>query len=645
MSRLLALLACVIMGCEPVAVVVDYDYSEVYTTTVTRAVGPTTLTGARGTLPQPAPDDTNSVWVAMNGSDANAGTQASPKLTIAGASGAISALGGAKTNIHIFRNGIVGALSIAVGGTTQLPDNDTLQVEDGETCLLTGQTLFVGSNTNVNGVELDAGFGIQQSTGETGAQINNCKVPLLSTASSTTASITANYSVIKRIVFSAVGGTSQTYTINATNCILVLSPSGGDRTPIQFTGTSNANTYTANVTRCLTYSSFVTGIGLEYFAGSLLLFSESRASGSASTLNLNIASSAISTNGYTVVGANTTGSTVVNTVNIVADYSVIAVPSAFTQTDDTELPITQTWTVNQTYTNALPAATPFLLVAPISYGIYSDAGTARLQAIGKTTPDGLGTYFINSPLVDAGISGVDVNPWDETISGPVRTYNKQMTLNTYPQALQVPDELTGAVEVANLNGGSERDYDGVQQKWMLDWNKDNCPTQIVVKQLKALQRDRGTQKWYLGDLAGDFGFSDVASSGTVAGIDSDRFTVTLIAPEVDLVENNWANKWMVFDMGSAPAEEFWIESNDNSDELILVDKLGIGIPANGVYNISVPYLLGNLSLDSITALQQRLQVDMRKGSTYAEVESAPDTHPWTGGNVILIEQTDPKPNI
>jgi hypothetical protein len=81
----------------------ELDYQKTYTETLTRVVGATERTGVRGTLPQPAPDNTNSIWLtadSLYGSDANPGTQASPKLTL---NGAIAALGGAATTVHIFR--------------------------------------------------------------------------------------------------------------------------------------------------------------------------------------------------------------------------------------------------------------------------------------------------------------------------------------------------------------------------------------------------------------------------------------------------------------------------------------------------------------------------------------------------------------
>lgn len=643
MKRLLALLACVMMGCEPVAVVVDYDYSEVYTSTVTRAVGATTLAGTvRDTLPQPAPTDLNTIFVAPNGDDGDAGTEAAPKLTLNGAN---AALGGALTTIQIIRNGYVGDLVIHTTGNMTLAGH--LQTELGEIGYLSGSNttiITIAAARNINGIAfLDAvepasarqirfsvtttsAFSVTASTFQYGKSSGAASYLFSQTVAS---NISFNYcafwiQAVSSSPGSVINGENLTLAgVSFNNCLGVLGQTTGNVIPrlssMAFNYHASTNLGRPTFSRCAVFG------GCFYEFDNL---------GGSTDVTLTIDNCAAITLAYASNTQSTGAVTITANTSYTASQEIAFTSSSFA------LGIAS-------LINNSPVATglPPLFTGQAALQTRFDPSDARLQIAGKTTPDGTGIYFITSPLRAAGLAGVDVNPWDETISGPVRTYNKQMTLHTYPQALQVPDELTGAVEVANLNGGSERDYDGVQQKWMLNWDKDSCPTQIVVKQLKALQRDRGTQKWYLGDLAGDFGFSDIASSGTVASIDSTRFTVTLITPAVDLVENNWANKWMVFDMGSAPAEEFWIESNDNADELILVDKLGNGIPANGDYDITVPYLLGNLSLDSITALQQRLQVDMRKGSTYAEVESAPDTHPWTGGNVILIEQTDPKPNL
>src|SRR3990172_3004581 len=108
--------------------VIQSGYTETYTTTLTRAVGATTRTGVRGTFPQPAPSDANSIWLAPNGNDANAGTQAAPKLTI---TAAIAALTVGKPTVHIFRNGFVGDLLFDETDLT-LPDSRSIQAEDSE---------------------------------------------------------------------------------------------------------------------------------------------------------------------------------------------------------------------------------------------------------------------------------------------------------------------------------------------------------------------------------------------------------------------------------------------------------------------------------------------------------------------------------
>ena len=98
-------------------------------------MGPTTSTTLR-TLKNTSPDDTNTIWLAKNGNDANPGTQASPVLTF---QQAVSLLGGAKTTIQMFRNGYTGNLIWEEDFTglpnsrIVLPDGTILQAELGET--------------------------------------------------------------------------------------------------------------------------------------------------------------------------------------------------------------------------------------------------------------------------------------------------------------------------------------------------------------------------------------------------------------------------------------------------------------------------------------------------------------------------------
>src|SRR6185369_13132136 len=58
----------------------DYNHVKTYSITENNAVGPTTSLTLR-TLDNPTPDDTNAIWLAMNGNDSNPGTQAQPVLT------------------------------------------------------------------------------------------------------------------------------------------------------------------------------------------------------------------------------------------------------------------------------------------------------------------------------------------------------------------------------------------------------------------------------------------------------------------------------------------------------------------------------------------------------------------------------------
>ena len=127
----------------------EHNFTETFTTTVTRAVGPTTLTGARGTLPEPTPTDANAIFLAPNGDDGDAGTEAAPKLTVAGA---VAALTPGKPTVHIFRNGFVGDLEFTLTASLSVPTSRNIQVEEGERAKITAgiRIITVGGGSKYN---------------------------------------------------------------------------------------------------------------------------------------------------------------------------------------------------------------------------------------------------------------------------------------------------------------------------------------------------------------------------------------------------------------------------------------------------------------------------------------------------------------
>jgi hypothetical protein len=134
MKKLVFLLILITIGCYNMGNQrIDYNHEKTYTITLNNAVGPTTSLTLR-TLDNASPNDTNAIWLAMNGSDAAAGTQAAPVLTLEKAIDLLQAGSPTKTTIHIFRNSYVGDLEFSITDehTTDTIPSMILQVELGE---------------------------------------------------------------------------------------------------------------------------------------------------------------------------------------------------------------------------------------------------------------------------------------------------------------------------------------------------------------------------------------------------------------------------------------------------------------------------------------------------------------------------------
>jgi hypothetical protein len=140
---------------------IDYNHVLAYIIAENNAIGPTTSLTLR-TLDNPSPNDTNAIWLAPNGSDAAAGTQAAPVLTLETAIDKLQAGAPTVTTIHIFRNGYVGDLEFTATddhyNADKIPINSIIQVELGEIAYITfsssGQWDFQNAG-KLNGLEIE----------------------------------------------------------------------------------------------------------------------------------------------------------------------------------------------------------------------------------------------------------------------------------------------------------------------------------------------------------------------------------------------------------------------------------------------------------------------------------------------------------
>lgn len=138
---------------------IDFNHVQQWLLTQNNAVGPTTSLTLR-TLDNPAPTNANTIFLAMNGNDANPGTLALPVRTLEHAITLLIAGSPVFTTIHIFRNGFVGILDFITTATHSFPSTSIIQVELGEiaTIEFNSSAFWIntsGSITYINGLLLN----------------------------------------------------------------------------------------------------------------------------------------------------------------------------------------------------------------------------------------------------------------------------------------------------------------------------------------------------------------------------------------------------------------------------------------------------------------------------------------------------------
>lgn len=622
------------------------QYTETYTDIIIRAVGPTELSGARGTLPVTTPSDANSIWLAVNGNDGTAnGTQALPYATVAAAIANASYQAGTIPNLQMFRNGYTGALEWSTTSVT-IPSGNTVQVEDGEIAkwTVTGGGRVTVSNTTINGLWIySAESGNSQgvlriNTGT--AVIQNCRIENEFTgyavgydSASTGAILTGQYSIFRGSP--AYFGPTNSST-SFTNSILLGVTSADD---IMSWGNAPANAQTVSFTRCL-FGYGATAMNLD----------PGQTSGANQHTHAFTSCAFVSLAAGFGIAEATTGVTYYYAVTLNYCYFAATATSAITEsTGDASLTVTTT--------NAIDSTLPPLLVNQSDGTVNGDADSLQLQIRGKSTPDGTGRYFITSPLQGAGSGGVDVNPWDETVTGPTRAYASSFTFVLAPASHSIEPEFIGNVEVDELNGGTDQDYDGMRRVWKIEWSAGVDALNNDWKRLQALQRDKSRKKVYLRGVDGNWldGFATQAvfdDTDTLGGDVDGSFALQNL-PTPGTITDNWRNFWLEVTDGST-TYEYWIHSNDGDDtagsKLYIIDKLGQGFPANGTYDVAIRYFIASIRLEGQPLQFAPHKPGFLEGQRWAEAYDTGSVEPQTdqeryqgkGFALILVEQTDPK---
>lgn len=608
-----------------------------YVNTLTRVVGPTTLTGKRGTLPQPSPTDGNSVWLAKNGLDTNPGREASPKLTYAAAA---LALGGPLLNIQIFRNGYVGDLNFTVSTTVTLPANATVQVEEGEIAVLehitTSGHTECGTDNVFNGisfVSLDDAtpyFLKLNGAGSYTVTLQNCS--LVTTLLAVNWDFVSNQAalIVQYCYFNVRQGAilptdSKT---SVKNSIFIFN--NGNVVPgisywaFQFED-AVAGSRRLIFTRCIFYGFF----DANTLAAPVLL-NDNTQTVPASAHTLELRSCVIFNCGYVFIAAEATSGTSYHKIEYRLSYLAIII-AQFGLIEFTLGDAVISIVINDTLDPTLPR-----MYTDEAAGIGNSPGDVngfRLQIEGKDTPDGGGKYLLSSPFLGAGFSGEDIAPFDETVTGPTLSFADSTTIVWDPRSLAISVTPINPVEITDVRGSYHNTYDGLRRSFAFQFeayaNNENA------RKLVKIMADKGSVKFYPLGIAGQGLFTD-AIEGFFDTADNS------FAPSTDLgylIPANWQGFWIETD-----GNDYYIESND-ATKFVLIDKLNVGFPTSGVHSFKVRYILVQPQRSEIVFQQDNFTAFTRGGTwrEKADTQSAP--FEYDGFSITFLETEDLVENV
>jgi len=636
-----------LFGCEEYQVQIEHGFERTYTTTIIRAVGPTTLTGARGTLPQPSPSDANAIWLAPNGSDANPGTEASPKLTL---SAAIGALTGPKPTVHIFRNSFVGSISFTETSAQTLPASRNIQVEEGETAtinlnvagifidglilsgtnLLNGLTI-IGTNTTAGGI-----FPIRSGGGSN--TISNCQIEdnqnLSGNASaqgiiSTGAGDVIEYSLLSNLeANSPAANTNNNATV--TNCFFFPTLSSVEQGNNSLFGLLVNNVATPSAAQTIT-------IERTYFVGdyaSAIRFLAVAVTSASNALTLDIDACVFLDNQFAITGLANPGSDWFSNINIntssnkTADPFFTGITAVATDTPDiTDYTITITDEITDF---------PLMLIDEKTGIDNSDGDLLRLQFKGKVASNGA-EYFIDSPLIERYLIPApdeDINPWDESTVLTSIAFNNTTNLDNSAFAISFDPEFKNPIEKDDVNGNLHNDYDSIRNRIQLDFGDEYGTTNEEIWNLMYMASDKGSKRFYPLDIG--VTIFDDETSGVFSDADN-SFALTL---SVNMITNHWRGWWIIILDGSV-YKHYYIQSNDTT-KLYLTNKIEAAFPANGTYDFSIEYILVKSPLETIIASQKRFTIFSKGGRWRERTPDNQENYQYTTDKVVFVEVEDLK---
>lgn len=595
------------------------NFQKVYTTTITRAVGPTTQTGVRGTLPVLVPSDANSIWVASNGSDAAAGTQAAPKLTLNGAN---TALGGALTNIQVFKNGGTGIITV----TSSFTLAGTLQCNQGEIGYIqssnsTIRVITLAAGRSVNGLMFEETIIFTNNT-TSACTFANCgfDTGLVTTFNNTTATpnISFTYSYIRTLGDFYVGNDDTLTGVSFTNCLVVF--------PSQTTGmlllnedVTTGNTSAPTFTRCAILGGVAYGVQQSTTIGVTVTF----------------ASCALFPRALIQI-AGVTGAISITTNYcrngwvLLVEESTVSTPSSTTHTNTNEAAI------------GLPP-----LFVDQQGAIDGDPAGGRLQVTGKSTPNGSGRYFIDSPLIDAGLAGVDVAPWDESTVLVSATYGDTFTLaeEFEPSAMELVVEPINPTITTDTLGNIHPYHDTLRRKFQFTWADNAVIAPDLIRQFVKMLGSKGTKQWYPLDETGDLWDGTGTAIGTfVPSTSTANATLEPFLLTPMLIERNWQG-WIIEVTAASVVYEYYIESNSD-DTFSMINKQGFTEPAAGNHTFAIRKMtVANEQAPII--FSQKMFTRFLLGGKWRETEEPETTnnYAYVMPSLTLIEVEDDEESV
>ncbi len=544
-----------------------YNFIKTYSTNITRAVGPTALTLAR-----PAIIGGPHVYLAPfpEGNDANDGsTSALAVATVAKAHAQMGVLG--RSSILIVRKNYVGTINFTLN-VVLVFNNQVLQTELGTIATITaagiGVLRLLAGARFVN-IILDVPVKFLNSTG---GDIENCETNNNIELDNTGVAFVLNlkYSIITN---RNVAETDRPFdwdqldipacVLNIDNCVFYASDNV--RSGILIEGQSSVAQFSLLINRTY-FVDCERAIESEFTKAEIIGSNPIYSLKSCSTMNCDFV--------FEFQGG----------VDATADYclfpNTLLGPAAQIAVDT---PGDSTFS----NTNVISSDTNPYFVSEID-GLAGDVNGFRLQFLGKSTPNGISRYFINSPLIGAGFAAVDVNPWDESTSLVSQGYNKSVEVRWSNASYKEIDKKGKPVFLEDANGNIHQDYEKQRRHLTFTFGSDQQISLSQRRQIKDMLADKGSKQFYPNGL--DVNVYDLAKPVS-QGIFSD--TDNSIAPEDtagnELIGDDWRGFWITIG-----ANEYYIISNDES-KLYIVDKLGSGFPTNGNKQFRVSYYLVNNS--------------------------------------------------